>query len=351
MASGEASHLSLVSIEEGIVVDRPGPVPRFKDSFALSPDSNILYVVAFEESTGRQLFALDIATREILWRERLSNAIDQRRDRFGGMAVYGEFGIAVSPDGSRLFLATGERGGQFGIAVLDARTRDGIGFVGPFAANQEGLVTLPLGETSDGALLVAGRRVRGSGDPGDSLFFVNPVSLAVTDSVAPLQLAGRPSTELWQIHPSADGRNLYVLEALRLHRYDLQTRAVLGSTAHTGGPRGRIAVSRQSGEVFLTDPGDGFDFPGSGRVHVFSSSLVPAPPIDLRQALGGPIPTSNRAAVSTDGRALYVSSGTASIGPLFPTQPGRLFVIDLPSRTLTASVHLGGGAARQLFVF
>ena len=97
----------------------------------------------------------------------------------------------------------------------------------------------------------------------------------------------------------------------------------------------------------LTDVGIGFDSPGSGILRLYDADLVPIGSIDASTPVGGVpnSPTATRmglAAAGSDGRMLYVRSGSSERGPLFPSQPARLLFVDLIEKHVTRSMSLGG---------
>jgi hypothetical protein len=57
------------------------------------------------------------------------------------------------------------------------------------------------------------------------------------------------------------------------------------------------------------------------------------------------------AAVSNDGQDVYITAGTASGGPLFTPQPGRVLVVDAARRRLTGEILLNDWRPKEVLVF
>ena len=91
----------------------------------------------------------------------------------------------------------------------------------------------------------------------------------------------------------------------------------------------------------MTDPGDGRDTPGLGRLFVLDPNLEPRPSIDLTSGAVGTVPPVwQRARVSLDGAFVYVTSGAPSGGPLFGFQPSRVLIVEVARAMLVGEVPL-----------
>jgi DNA-binding beta-propeller fold protein YncE len=355
---GEKPSIAVVDAAAGSVAARPGPMQPFKDAAALAPDTQTLRVVAVGRG-GRELVAIDARTLRISSRLALNSPVASHQlDSLyiGGTA------LAFSPDGTRLFVGNAYRVNPSAnpppdgeaVAVLDANATHVLGTVGPIQVVEgAGLAQLPPGAArAAGGVLAIGTRLRSaSGQPTQSqLFVIDPGTLAVVDS-AVFRPPGAGATSapdtLTQVVPAPDGRSVYVVgRSGLLYHYDLVARTVLATTPI---PNGAVAVAPDGQTLYVTDAGDFFNTPGSGLVEVFGPNLEPRPPIDLRTvaaAANGQAPSTTGAAVSLDGSRLYVATGTASIGPLFPVQPLRLLIIDRASGALLRAVPVDdfGGA-------
>jgi sugar lactone lactonase YvrE len=159
----------------------------------------------------------------------------------------------------------------------------------------------------------------------------------------------KPGVPVYQVVPVGGGRALLLLSSRSIYRLDLTTRQLVDSA-----PRitiyGSPCLSPDGRRLYHTDFGNGFDYPGGGRVQVYDETLQVLAPIDLGSAEPFP-PTLNNCAVSRDGRYLFVSSGTWKAGPLYPVQPGRLFVVDRSSGRLVRTVNIGDWLSRDIFAF
>lgn len=337
VGGGEAGQLLVVD-PIARSVDRIGSWGRYPGPYARSPDGALLYFGVFSEAQGLQLVAFDLRSLRVSWVESLSQS--GRARVIDGVEFPGGVGaLAVSPDGSRLFVWPGVRDGVRGIAVLDARTRSVLGFVGPVEVTA-GLTTLPSsGSMPLGAVLAIGARTTDLRPSADSLLIVDPATLGVR-SVDPVPSSTGLRLHLWQVVPAPGSENVYIVASSGLYKYDLARASVIAQVARP--TLGRLAVAPNGAALYLTDPGSFFDSPGSGRLFVFGPDLVPRDPIDLRSAMSGDtIPVTRAATVSRDGKTVYVTSGTSSRGPLYGTQPGRLFVVDAPANRVRSAILLG----------
>ncbi len=176
VTSGEPPALTAVDGSTGHVTRQIAfPAPPL--AAARSPDRSLLYIAAGD------LVAIDTRSLEARWREPLSTTMSPRLDRWGGVRVTGDRAIAVSPDNARLFIASAFRGDTQGVALLDAASRNLVGFAGPFFVEPHGLVVVPPGATApEGALLVVGQRGFDPAAPRDWLYTLDLTTLAVRDS-------------------------------------------------------------------------------------------------------------------------------------------------------------------------
>jgi DNA-binding beta-propeller fold protein YncE len=136
----------------------------------------------------------------------------------------------------------------------------------------------------------------------------------------------------------------------RILRYDLLERRVAADVPLPS--RGKLAISPDGRALYLTDHGDGRNYSGSGYLYVFDADLRPRAPIDLREVAntGGQYIQTNAAAVSADGTRVYVAAGSASRGPLFTAQPGRVLVVDAGTGKILKEVPVEGWLTRDIFV-
>ena len=179
---------------------------------------------------------------------------------------------------------------------------------------------------------------------------LDPITLSVLDSAA-IVPSTNTGASLIQIVPAADGRSVYVEGATTLYKYDLVTRAVVATAPLPS--YGDLVPASDGSAVYLSDEGYGFDFLGSGFICVFGPNLEQRAPIDLRTqgTVNGHPPQTHAMVLSRDNKRLYVDAGTVEIGPVYPTESGRLFVIDVESKMVLATVlidewSLGGALLR-----
>ncbi len=344
----EASELVVVDMQDRFVAERLLSVPDYKDAFAVSPDSNMVYMTGLTSDSRRVLVAVDTRSLKTTWSEELRDL--SKHSRIGDITIYGETGIATSLNGSRLLLANSSFNGIMGIAVLDLPTRDPVAFIGPLFIRPNGLLPLPPGPTvPSGGILAVGTRSRETLPITDWLFVIDAASLEIQDSVTVTPPADNFWPSLRQAVPTPDGRSIFLLARDSIHRYDLQLRNVVASTSSPS--LGWLTILPDATGLYMTDPGDGRDSPGSGLLFAFDANLQRRDSIDLRlAAVDGVAPVTNWAAPSSCGGFVYVTAGTSSIGPLFGPQPGRLLIVDVVAQKLVDTLPLGAWAPRHLMV-
>jgi len=346
VGGGEQKGVMLVDVGRGRVVHSAGPVPRWKENFALSPDSTTLYLIAWD-SSGEWLLQVDTRTLAIRRRDALQDVA--ARSALVGVTVSGSYGLAVTPDGQRLLVADGSYGGVAGIAVVELASLAVSDFIRLQVA-PSGIAILPASSVLPSRVLVIGARQRLTVPSLDLLFVLDPTTLEVTDSVAVTAPARDKYGTLEQVLPSPQGRTVYLLGRDSLYRYDLVERRLMASVPRPRGS-GRLSVAPDGQRVFAESAGDAFDFPGPGLLYVFGADLQASEPISLLAAsMDGVPPTVGPSAVARDNHSVYVLSGTASRGPLFGPQPSRLLVVDADRKQLVKVVSLDDWGAHALFV-
>jgi hypothetical protein len=111
-----------------------------------------------------------------------------------------------------------------------------------------------------------------------------------------------------------------------------------------------MALSPDARLVVLSDPGDFFDDPGSGKFYVYNESLQLQQVIDLAPAsLDGNRVVTSRIAFSRDGRWLFVAAGTSSRGPLYGPQRAQVVVIDATTLQVLRAIPLNDWGSVHLF--
>lgn len=293
-------------------------------------------------------------TRRLTITRRMRLTHLETESRIAGLLLSGTQAVAVSPDGNQLLLAAAEREGVRGLALLNAQSGTPLDFAGPLAVSPYGITTLPPSPSfpSGAFAVVATRTVIGPDtewrpDTG-WLFLLDAATLAARDSVALGSTTSAPSGGLGQILASPDGQRVYMATSDQLISYDVTRQQIVASTPRPS--QGRLAISPDGTGLYLTDPGDGRDNPGSGHIYVFGPLLEPRSPIELPRLDNGLEQTTQWAALGRNGRTLYVSTGTPEVGPLFPGGPGQIFVIDVGSRRIVENIRVGEWGLGPLFV-
>jgi len=351
VGGGAMTNIAAVSVSRGEVVARIGPIPKYKDTYALSPDSSRLYISSFDNSSPVTLTVVDTRSLRVVAQEPMS-AIGAR-SAIGPVLPLGGYGMAVSPDGKKLVM-NGLRGDSTTwltdsarvVVIVDVASLTPVGLVGPFSVPADGIVPVPgSGESASQRVMVLGARPGASVLPSGLILILGGPDLTLVDSL-------KPGVPVYQVVPVSGGQAALLLSARSIYRFDLTTRELVASA-----PRptifGSPCLSPDGSRLYHTDPGDGFDFPGGGSIQVYDvhdETLQLLAPIDLGSADLFP-PRLNNCAVSRDGRFLFVSSGTWEAGPLYPVQPGRLFVVDRSSGHLVRTVNMGDWLSREVFAF
>lgn len=323
-------------------------LPRFMEAFALSADSATLYAVGVDAVGKRELFRVDTRTVRLIERRQVSDI--KGASTAGPLDIFGSLAMAVLPDGERLALAPAYRNGVAGIAILDAGSWQPVDFVHPIHLQPAGMEPLPPSPGFPmGAVLLIGARDENVQPSLDWLFFLDAQSLQIVDSAAIAPPASDSRGTLQQVLPAPGGQQAYVVGRSQIYRYDIARRETTDSVPRPS--RGRLSISADGSILFITDPGDGFDDPGSGLLFLLDADLNPLAPIDLSAERSGfSPPVAGAVAAGSTDRFAYVLTGTASRGPLFGPQPGRLFVVDVPAREVLTAIDLGGFGFWSIFV-
>jgi hypothetical protein len=345
IVDSQESYLSVIGSVEPRQNVRIGMLPQRKGPYALAPDRATLYLVAFDSYTDRELIALDM--RALAITRRLPLAQLEEKSHLQNLSLRGDQAIAVSADGTRLVIH-GARNGIRGLAILDARTGIPLEWIDSLSVSPHGIVTLPATPSSpSGAFAIVATRTHAESNTG-YLFIVDALTFTVRDSASLGPTTSAPSGGLGQAVASPDGRRVYVSTSDRLLAYDIVGQQITASTPLPS--RGHLTISPSGTTLYLTDPGDGRNYPGSGLIYVFGPLLEPRTPIVLPRVKDDIEETTTWAAVGRDDRTLYVSAGVPRVGPLFPGASARLLVIDLETRRITASIPLSKEGPGPVFV-
>jgi DNA-binding beta-propeller fold protein YncE len=325
---------------------------------ALAPDGSRLYLTGTGPDgwTQSELIAVDTESLEVIWREALTDGGGYRTDRFSGIAVRADHRVAHSANGNLFIGGAGigtPYGPDYGVAVLDADTRDLVGFLGPFDSGLTNFTVTPPGVSPSGQVLLG--VTSDTLTPRNHLRIVDPESLALLDSIPVADLLGDPSADesIWNLVPAPDGSAVYLrFGSGRVARFDLAERAV--TAVHASDAPGCLAclsVSPDGSQVVITHTAT-WDFPAPGRVEVLDADLRPVGEVDLSEVLlptgagMGLRPPSIQTAVGGGGQTLVLGVGNRPI-ILSGEQHARVFFVDPESFVLLDSVSLPG----QLYVY
>jgi hypothetical protein len=340
----QGSQVVVVDVANAAVVARAGPVPAFKGVSAFDARNGAIYVTGYDNTLPPNLVRVETATlRVTATRYDSINA----RSTVGPLELYGTYGMAALADSTGALVVDGRVGSVPGVVKLEGSTYRPVAFGGPFVVAADGLATLSPAQYPGGAVLVAAARDSMGSQVQDYLFVLDPVTLSPRDSFRFTAPRGGSFSAIGRFLVSTSGSDLYVVADNSILRFDLLSRQVTASAPRP--TSGALCLSHDGSRLFVTDPGDMWDYPGAGIVRSFSAALGPLPSIDLNGPSPGISPELNRCALSADDSVLLVSSGTGSRGPLFGPQRARLYVVSLSSGAFSI-VELGGWAARDVFV-
>lgn len=341
---GEGSSIFVIDPAAGRVLARPGPLPWFKESPVISPDSSGLYFLSFDQN-GAAIYAMDANT----FRLQRWLAIDSpaARHTLDGLWLHGTI-MGVSPAGGLLYIhaysidpAKNPPLDDGRLALIDMTTRRVASTIGPFD-ELHGTDVLPPGPVAPkGAILVVGSRLREQVPSLSWLFVIDPESRSVIDSVAVTPPnPGRGGT-LSGVLASPDGRRVYLRGSNgTLYGYDLVARQVIG-TAKLWGGGSSLAISPDGEHLYSVDGGMPELFiPSSDSVQVFDAAdLTALPSIFLggQAALNDTIPLVHNVTVSGDGKWLYLAAGGSHITGI----PLRLLVMDRETGVITRVIPMG----------
>lgn len=347
---GRLDGLLMVDASRGRIITRID-LGGMVEGLASAPDGNVLYGGVVDAAGRRTLVAVDGKTGRPLWTLPLSDygtptVVD-------GIALFTAEVVASSPDNRLVYAARALRDSIGGIVALDATTRRPVAFSGPWNVAAGGLV--PLGSDPavpllrDGALAVVASRQSPAGGGRRSragVYLLAPTTLAVLDSILPSALRGSPMQDIWQVVAAPDARSVYVAGSEQIVRYDLAARRITASIARPS-VGGAVTVTADGSAVIIADAGRWPDTPGSGLLFLYSSDLLARGVVDVTTPLGGTPRTSSAMVTGVGvsqraGHVLYIRAGTPAIGPLFPSQPARLLIVDVQEKQLLRAVDLGG---------
>lgn len=313
-----------------------GQVPDWDDPVAPATiDVGTLPVAVAFNASGTRAYVANNRYSEIGYVEPASvSVIDTAANAvIATVELAGEFpgGLAVSPDGTRVYVSMGDR---HGVLVIDTTTNAVVGEIetGGFplgiAMSPDGTRVYVGGDETVSAIDVASNTVVGSFAVGDGPhhFAVSPDGRFVyvgrsrshlvsvidtqTGTVSTLPNVG---SYPYGVAISPDGTTLYVITSYELGAIaviDTATRAIVDTVVVGGSPMG-VAVSPDGSTVYAVD----HSLDGDGTVWVFDTATATL----ADSVFAGEGPTA--VAVSPDGSWILVTNywdGTASVIPVGP---------------------------------
>lgn len=333
------STIRAIDLDSGVVF-WVMPLDGAVEGVATGSEPHRVFVSVKRSGGERELLSIDLCGRVIDWRLAMFGAGGPNQINEIGLST-GEV-VAVPPRADRIYLWRSWKGDTLGIASLDLDQLTPTAFSGPWNVAAGGIVPLWPGRSNEALAVVASRDQNGS-RRGSKIYLLDPASLTVSDSIDVSDLGAQG--EVWSVTALTETGTILVGGATWLATYDTGLGELVRSVARPAS--GSVNVSPDGATVVLTDVGTWPDFPGSGLLHLFDSELSPVGTIDVSTPLGGSPggPTATvtmTVAFADDGRTAYILAGTASRGPLYPTQTTRIIAVDLETRTVVRVYDLGG---------
>jgi hypothetical protein len=337
------SSLTVLDVTSGAVVARPPSGLGIFGQETRAYDSTTQTLVS---AGGGRLVGFDCSTMSLAWRETLGLTGEQR---FSGQRLYPTFAMALAERTQRLFLADGQRNDTVGVSVLDATTQNAVGFVPRLRA----AFLQPVRTLTDEFILVVGTTAVAQStfqlDRAQGWFFIiDPVTVQVTDSLAFLPAVDSLAGGIASIVVDGTGRWVYFSTfANNIYRFDLQTRQLVASQ-HVD-TYGTWAIAPDGKSLVLADGASSRDSPGFGLLYVLDAVTLAATPINIASAyVKGVAPAMHGVSLARDGTIAFVGAGTASLGPLFGPQRGRVLVVDVPNKQLKRVIDVDSWGVRSI---
>lgn len=342
----EGDPLTVLDTRSGAVVEQPpsGLGIFGEDARTLSTHSLTLYY-----SGAGKLVSFDLTKRAAVWTEQLG--IGQQA-RFGGQTIYANFALALSPDGKSLLAADSYNLGNWGVTILDAASRDAIGFLENLRVRR--MITVQPGALlPEGGVLTLGTRAATLGDDDGErrrgqFYLLSGTPLTIRDSTKFLSSADSLAGGVVDLAVDGAGKYAYFTTYSRkLYRYDLLNRSYAGSLSLPA--YGPVALSPDGSSIYVIDATQSRDVPGSGFMYVADTTLSVAQSINLNAAAREGLPPQlNSIVVSGDGLVAYVGTGTPSRGPTYGVQHGSVIVIDTRTRQVRQILALPTWGVRSV---
>lgn len=348
VVGNSASSITVVDGGGDSVLGRVGPIASYKGPGWISADSSVFFLVAAGDSGKLTLYEVALSTLSVIRAVRTSEI--SARSTVGSLTVYGDYLVVPTPDGTGL-LMNAARGGVPGIAYVDAASLTPRLFFDSLLTAPYGAAMMASTGTPGGVEVLVLTRRLSPAPAADWLRVFSASGQEIRDSleVAPAAIGGGYPTST-EVLAAGRTATVYVVRPGLVTRFNLDTKQEMDSVL-TGSGRGWLCRDARTGRLYLTNPGDGFDSPGTGMLTVYDSTLAPLPSVDLRgESVGGMAPVLRSCEVNDRLHVLYVSSGTGSAGPLFGVQPGRLLSVGIGDSAFVRAVPLDDWGVGQIVV-
>jgi hypothetical protein len=291
----------------------------------------------------RDLVAVDALTLRERWRRTVSYALAPTAQ--SGVGLRAVTSLAASRDGRWVYVAQAEQSGTVGIARLNSLSGDAEAFSGPWLVGSRFREVPNLPWRPDGAIaMVASRENAAGGVLGAArIYLLDRLSLAPFDSISFSEFGG--ARVIINLIVLKDGASLLIGTDTRFVVFDLLARRVVASRQRLG--LGAVVPFQNSSRFAALDQGRFPELAGSGIVYLFDDQLAAVDSIDVSTPLGGS-PHSPLATVMGDGVVddatgeLYVRTGSAPFGSLYPVQPARVIVMSLTGRRIDRIIPVPG---------
>lgn len=314
------------------------------ENVVLSPDGRGMLLAVNTQASDRSLMKVDLCSLIVEWRLPLLRSGEPNWIEDVGLST-GEV-MATDASGGFAYLWRSWKGDTLGIALVDLDRYAPSAFSGPWDVRAGGISPPSAESLTEPLAIVASRHPDGE----EKLYFLNETTLEPIDSVSSAEMG--ETGEIWSVDRIGTGEALLIGGDGWLALYDRDAGEPVASATRPA--IGAVHVAPSGNTVLLTDAGVWPDSPGSGLLHVFGAQLSPLGIIDVSTPVGG-VPGTATASVTwsvafgDDGQTAYVLGGTIDPGPLYPSQPTRIFEVDLDAQVVSQVHELPGREVGALF--
>ena len=312
------------------------------ESAALVADNTLLMGVV-HQNAQRDLVAVDALTLRERWRTTVSNALVATAQ--SGVGLRAVTSLTASRDGKSVYVAQAVQSGTVGIARLNSLSGVAEAFSGPWLVGGSFCEVPSFPGRSDGAIAMVASRENAAGGPLRlaSIYLLDRLSLTPFDSISFSELGG--ARVVLNLLVLKDGASLLIGTDTEFLVFDLLARRVVASRQRPG--LGAVVLFPNSSRFAALDQGRFPELAGSGMVYLFDDQLAAIDSIDVSTPLGGsphsPLATVMGNGVVDDATGeLYVRTGSAPFGSLYPVQPARVIVLSLAGRRVDRIIPLVG---------